>query len=402
MSYQKFQATQLFTGTEMLDADHVLITDSNGKVEDIILSKDAGDNIQQLNGLLSPGFINCHCHLELSHMKGLIPEHTGLVDFVFKVVNERHFPEEEIRDAIANAEDEMLLNGIVAVGDICNNTLTLEQKKLGRLSYYNFIEVSGWLTEVAEQRFEKSHTVYTAFSQLQNSSHNHSYKNQNCLVPHAPYSVSDKLWQLMSPYFENNTVTIHNQETAFEDDLFINGSGDFTRMYHKMQMDISFFKPPGKSSLQSYFHKLNKAKKGLLVHNTFTKETDIVYASRESEIMNLELYYCLCINANKFIEQTLLQIDMFRKNNCQLVIGTDSIASNWHLSILDELKTITQHFPGIPLTELLQWATCNGAKALQMENTLGSFEIGKQPGVILLDQLENKQITNKTSIKRLI
>ncbi|HEY1872670.1 MAG TPA: amidohydrolase, partial [Chitinophagaceae bacterium] len=64
MGYQKFNADQLFTGYELLNNDHVLITDDNGKIEDIVLKYDAGDDIQRFNGILSPGFINCHCHLE--------------------------------------------------------------------------------------------------------------------------------------------------------------------------------------------------------------------------------------------------------------------------------------------------------------------------------------------------
>lgn len=386
----------------MLGTDYVLITDSNGKIEDIILSKDAGDNIQQLNGILSPGFINCHCHLELSHMKGLIPEHTGLVDFVCKVVNERHFLEEEIVDAIVKAEDEMIQNGIIGVGDICNNTMTLQQKKLGRLAYYNFIEVSGWMPSVAEIRFEKSFNLFTAFSQIQNSSRLRRDKIQNCIVPHAPYSVSDTLWQLISPYFKNNTVTIHNQETNFEDALFKKGEGDFIRMFGMLKMDTSFFQPTGKSSLQSFFPKMSNAKQLLLVHNTFTKEEDVAFASLESGVWGQELFYCLCVNANQYIEQSLPPVEMFRKNNCQLVVGTDSLASNGSLSVLAELKTITHHFPSIPLNELLQWATSNGAKALQMDDVLGSFEKGKKPGILILDQIENNRITKKTSVKRLM
>jgi len=156
MSYRKFRADHIFTGTEILDGSNVLITDENGIIEKIVPAEEAGDNIQQFHGLLSPGLINCHCHLELSHMKGLIPEKTGLVDFVFKVVTERYFSEDEILDAIATAEDEMLSNGIVAVGDICNNTLTIPQKLKQRLAYYNFIEVSGWLPQIALTRFERS------------------------------------------------------------------------------------------------------------------------------------------------------------------------------------------------------------------------------------------------------
>lgn len=398
MLYKKFQATQLFTGTEMLGADRVLITDEQGKIEEIVALPDAGDDIQQFNGVLSPGFINCHCHLELSHMRGLIPEETGLVDFVFKVVNERHLPEEEILDAIRIAEDEMLANGIVAVGDICNNTLTLAQKQKQRLAYYNFIEVTGWLPAVAQTRFERSLEFYNAFIQLQTP----NSKPQTSLSPHAPYSVSDPLWNLISPYFDQKTVTIHNQETDFEDALFQKNEGDFTRMYGMMNMDTSFFQPTGKSSLQSYFHKLNNAKQVLLVHNTFTKEEDVAFVSLESGVGSLELFYCLCLNANQYIEQAVPPVDMFRRNNCQMVIGTDSLASNWSLNILDELKTITKHFPSVPLNELLQWATLNGARALQMDDLLGSFEKRKKPGVVLLSGLQNNQLTPLSSSKRLL
>src|ERR1044071_1194266 len=100
MSFRKFQAEKIFDGRKFLDPQQVLITTDGGMIEDIVPVADAGDDIQKLGGILSPGFINCHCHLELSHMKGRIPEKTGLIDFVFKVVTERHHPEEEILTAI--------------------------------------------------------------------------------------------------------------------------------------------------------------------------------------------------------------------------------------------------------------------------------------------------------------
>ena len=140
----------------MLPQGNVLITDKEGVVESIVPLQDAGDDIEVFNGILCPGFINAHCHLELSHLKGLIPEKTGLVEFVFKIITERHFAEGEILAAIATAEEEMLQNGIVAVGDICNNTLTISQKKQQRLHYHNFIEVSGFVPAFAKDRFDKS------------------------------------------------------------------------------------------------------------------------------------------------------------------------------------------------------------------------------------------------------
>jgi len=96
----------------------------------------------------------------------------------------------------------------------------------------------------------------------------------------------------------------------------------------------------------------------------------------------------MCPNANLYINDQLPAIDLFIKHNCEIVLGTDSLASNHHLSILEEIKTIRERFPNIAADQLLQWATINGAKALQIDKLLGSFEPGKQPGVILCeDQL---------------
>lgn len=386
MIFRKFQADHLFTGTEILPSNHVLICSEDGTVQQIVDEREAGEDIQKLRGLLSPGFINCHCHLELSHMKGLIPEKTGLIDFVFSVVTQRHFPEEEILEAIAAAENEMIQNGIVAVGDICNNLLTLQQKEKQNLYYYNFIEVSGWLPVVASQKFESSLSNYNALSATSPAS----------IVPHAPYSVSKPLWKLIKPFFKNKIVSIHNQETVFEDELFIQHSGDFVRMYELMKLDTSFYKPSGKSSLQTYFSSLSGAARVLLVHNTFTKEDDVVFLKKDRS--DNAVSFCLCINANQYIEEAVPPIEMLRKNNCRIVLGTDSLASNWSLSIFNEIKTLHHNFPLVPIQELLMWATINGAKALQMENQLGSFEKGKKPGVVLLKNLDLSDLSTLQTV----
>ncbi len=390
MAYLKYAAPLLFDGYR-LQENKVLITDDKGVVESIVPKDEASDNVQVLQGLLSPGFINCHCHLELSHMRGLIPEKTGLVDFVFSVVTRRHFSEEEILDAIAKGEEEMRNNGIVAVGDICDNVLTLSQKQKNNLHYYNFIEVSGWQPEVAETRLQNSFHFYESFSQLSSNDR----RQLTALVPHAPYSVSEKLWHLLKPYFQNKTVSIHNQETQFEDELFIQGSGDFTRMYSLMKMDINFFSPSGKSSLQTYFSKLKEARNIMLVHNTFTKEKDVLYAKEKATQSNQNLFFCLCINANLYIENAIPPVEMLLKNECDIVIGTDSLASNRSLSVLDEMKSLKKHFTFLTIEQLLQFATSNGAKALEMDDKLGSFKRGKQPGVLLLKE-------DLSEVKRLV
>ncbi len=390
MHFYKFQADNIFSGSELLPENMVLITDENGTVLEILDQKEAGGGVQKVQGILSPGFINCHCHLELSHLKGLIPEKTGLVDFVCAIVSQRHFPEEEILNGIMNGENEMINNGIVAVGDISNTTFTLAQKQKANLKYYNFIETSGWLPDFAEIRLNKSIEFFNNFSKVGPSS----------IVPHSPYSVSDPLWQLVDPYFSNRLVSIHNQETNFEDELFLEKSGDFLRMYELMKLDTSFFQPSGKSSLQTYFSKLCKASSILLIHNTFTQQADLDYIKATGQFDHT--FFCICANANEYIEQSFPPLGMFRKNNCNIVLGTDSLASNWSLSILDEMKTIHKHLPSIFLEEMLIWATSNGAKALQMDGQLGNFEKGKKPGVVLIERSENKHLTIHSTIRRLL
>lgn len=387
MKSRKLTASRIFDGYRFVE-DHVLILNETGIVEALVPAREAGEDVAIYEGILTPGLINCHCHLELSHMRGKIPEKTGLVDFVFKVVTERSTSEEEIYEAIEAAEAEMIRNGIVAVGDICNNTLTLAQKAKGNLHYYNFIEASGWLPAGADSRFLHVKNIFEEYTHVLTTNHKLPTTNVS-LVPHAPYSVSENLWKAIQPYFERRVVSIHNQETRFEDEFFLQGTGDFQRMYALMKIDNSHHKPTKRSSLQSYYDKLKGAENIILVHNTFTKEEDVVYVKREmSNVKPVrakpQTFFCLCVNANQYIEDALPPVETLRQQGCNIVLGTDSLASNWSLSILDEIKTIRNHFPQISLEELLTWATSNGAKALKMDSVLGSFEKGKKPGVVLL------------------
>jgi len=374
MGYKKFRADQLFDGYRLLNEQEVLITKEDGTIESIVPALDAGDDVQSFTGILCPGFINCHCHLELSHMKGLIDERTGLTDFIYKVMTQRHLMEEQtLLAAIEKAEDEMLLNGIVAVGDICNNILTVPQKLKGRIRYHNFIETSGLHPGMTDQRFERSFGFYRTYDQY--------FPASNSLVPHAPYSVADNLWEKVIHLPGNFLMTIHNQETIAENEWFINKEGEFVDFYKKMNIDTSFFEAQGKNSIRSYLLKFLKNQSLILVHNVHTSEDDLRFAKTSGN----RIFWCFCPNANLYIGGQLPAINLFIKNDCDIVLGTDSLASNHQLSILEEIRSIRKQFPEIATDQFLKWATSNGAKALQMDQLLGSFEQGKRPGVILCE-----------------
>lgn len=403
MAYRKFKADYLFTGHELLNQDHVLITEMDGRIVSVTPATEAGSDIQEFKGILSPGFINCHCHLELSHLKGLIPAGTRLVDFVYKVVTERHFPQETIFSAIAEAEEELLKNGIVAVGDICNNDDTIQVKKNGRLHYYNFIEVSGWNPAIADIRFEKSKAIFDEFDQMAFNP-SHSAGMGLSMAPHAPYSVSDKLWEKIQPFFKGRTTTIHNQESIQENELFKSGKGDFLHLFEMMKIQNPHFVPTKKSSLQSYLAKLSQAQQVILVHNTFTSEEDLDYIMNSflKENQPASLFFCLCPNANLYIENALPPVQLFRKYHCNIVLGTDSLASNHQLSILKEAQTISKHFSDIPLEEMLKWCTSQGAAALGIHDEFGSFMRGKKPGINLIEPALEVQLDENAKVSKIL
>ncbi len=372
----------------------MLITDADGVVIELADEKEAGEDVEKLNGILSPGFINTHCHLELSHMKGLIPKHTGLVDFVLKVINERHFSEAEILTAIETAENSMLQSGIVAVGDICNNALTIPQKRKGNLLYHNFIETAGFPPAIAEQRFNKAADLFNTYAENFSAS---------SIAPHAPYSVSPELFGLINEFPGNNLLAIHNQETEAETDFFKEGLGDFLKLYQQLGVDISFYKPSGKSSLQTFLPYFTKGQQLILVHNVCTTEDDLIFT--KLRIGNCELptvFLCLCPNANLYISNMLPDVNMLMQHTENIVLGTDSLASNDQLSILEEMKTLQNNFKQIDLATLLKWATSNGAKALHIEETLGSFEKGKKPGIVLIEGVKDIQLGTSSSAKRIL
>ena len=187
---RKISADKVYTIEDGIIENGVLIIDNDNK----IVSISTRDNFESAeleiyNGIICPGFVNAHCHLELSHLKNKIEPHTRLVNFIEQIIKIRY--EQSIDDrlqAIADAEQEMYSNGIIAVGDISNEDITIHQKTKKNLYYHTFIETIGLHPSIAEKRFEEAQLLSTKYS------NNHL---ANTIAPHAPYSTSILLQQLI-------------------------------------------------------------------------------------------------------------------------------------------------------------------------------------------------------------
>lgn len=360
----------------------VLITSPKGTIIDIVNAADAGDNVQYVSGMLCPGFINAHCHTELSHLKGKIAAGAGLVNFVQQVIQHRYLYSAQEKIVAAQAAiAEMIQNGIVAIGDICNTTDTAIIKINSAIHWHNFIEISGFNPADAQKKLTDATLIAQSFN-----------TKNTTISPHAPYSLSNNLFKKINKATNNKLISLHNQECSAENDLFKNKTGDFLNLYKSLGLNIDFFKATNTSSLQSVLPCFTSKQQVILVHNTYSTQQDVDAVNNSIALQQIQAaYYCLCINANQYIEQKNPPIQLLMHNNCSIVLGTDSYASNYTLSIADEIKTIQKHLNNsIPLTTILQWATSNGAKALQLFNNLGSFEKGKTPGIINLQVQTNK------------
>lgn len=377
----------------------IIAVNDKGVITDVI---DTGGNLNEIsslefyNGVLVPGFVNAHCHLELSHLKGVFPEKTKLPGFLQNVWQHRSGEEEIVIEAAKSADLEMWGNGISAVGDISNNQLSFPIKASSKIYYHTFIESLGFSPERAERAFDWSSICYEEAGSLGLAA---------SIVPHAPYSISRELFAKISEFAEKDgaILSMHSQESPDEDDLYKSGSGQIvSHLTKNLLIDLSFFNPSGKSALTTVLGWLPSKNNLLLVHNINTTQQDIDMISRKRALD--KTWFVLCPNSNLFIDNHLPDIKLFLKNQLQICLGTDSLSSNRHLSILDEMKTVQKHFPDLPFAEIVIWVTRNGAEALGINEWSGTLEKGKKPGINLISHIDlhKLQLLPESKVKRLI
>ena len=393
---RRLSANYIFTTKQNPLKNGIVELSDSGTVLNVIDTKGQlaeSRNLEFYNGVIVPGFVNTHCHLELSDLKGKIEQGKGLPDFIESVFYyKRSKKTTDTHKAIDLQDFLMQKNGIVAVGDICNTADTIETKKKSKIYYHTFVEAMG-LENRADEIIKKNLELKQRFI------HN---KLPASIVYHAPYSVSKDLFQKITELAisDQSVLSIHNQESDSENEMFISATGHLISKLKSLGINLNHWSKTKKNSLQSILEYLPKENHILLVHNTYSSEDDLQMASAYFK----NLFWCLCPSSNRYIENRLPAIDLFTKYSDRVTLGTDSLASNYSLSILEEMKLIQKEFSQIAFNELLQWATMNGAKALKIDQQYGSIEKGKAPGVNLISHFDfkNMKLTPESEVKTLI
>jgi aminodeoxyfutalosine deaminase len=375
---------------------HALALSDDGSIAGILPLRDLaaqGITPETFDGILCPGFVNTHCHLELSWAKGRIEPGRGLDHFVRSLQELRQtLSAEDSRAAIRQEGRAMERSGTVALADIANTDHTLAYKTGSDLFSHTFVEVFGSDPVRAEQILGRARELRESFV-------NAGHRNTSSVSPHSTYSVSEALFRGIAGQGTDTLLSLHHQENSDENDYFRDGSGPIAERRIAFNPGLPPFPGTGKTPLQSIAGYFGPDQKLLLVHNTVSREADVLFANHTFS----NAYWCLCPNANLYIEKRLPNLRMMHRNGCRFTLGTDSLASNRGLNLLFEIQTLQGHFPEIPLPELIRWGTLNGASFLGLEAVLGSFEAGKSPGVVLIENADATHLRlNENSTSRLL
>ena len=366
---RRISAQYVFTSAGKPLRRGVVTADSDGTILSV---EDTGGDLPEkpgtefYNGIIIPGLVNCHTHLELSHMRSTLPAGGGLTEFITGVRQKRDADTTEIVRAASDADDEMYREGVVACGDISNNSLTFDIKRTSSIRYLTFIEVFGLDPLMATGRFDQA---------LRLVSEAEAAGLPSYITPHGVYSVSQPLFSLLKEHIGLSSVTsLHFLE-----------SDDERKMAH--------------GHLETALTLANLTSHLILVHNTVIAEDEL---EKLASVPNI--WFCLCPTSNIHISGKMPPVEFLAKASGRIVAGTDSLASTDHLSILGELKLLHEAAPAIPLDDIIRWGTINGAMALKMDDILGSIEPGKKPDLLLIEDadLERLRLLPESRVRRLL
>lgn len=329
-------------------------------------------------GMLVPALVNAHTHLELSALKGSVPQGCGFAGFAAAMAAVRNnFTREQRMQAALRADREMFDAGIAAAGDIANDDSVFAVKQEGLVRYKTFCEVFGINTP-----------NYHRMAQLA------AQNPARCsLTPHSLYSLNDGLLKQLCREGEG-VLSVHFMESPDESLLF-EGRGSLREWFARQGFRADFLHYD--SPAQRLTACVPPDRSVMLVHCCCVTQKDI------DLIMNhfrAPVYWCLCPESNRYISGLQPDVELLRRNRLAICLGTDSLASNTSLTMTAELRS----FPDVPADEVLRWATANGAAALGLDDGTGLLREGSQCGLAVVSGIDfaAMRLTSKTEIRRLV
>ena len=347
-------------------------------------------------GAVVPGFVNTHCHVELSHLHKKFRKGTGMAGFIDQINELRDWAGRDAKQVLVREwMDKMWNDGVSAMADISNDDSSFDIKKDHPMYTRTFLEVFGSEPEMCDGVMKD----VTELNVLADEA-----GIDAAPTPHSCYTMSPQLLSASAAAgLTKGFMSYHSQESQEEEDLLRSGSGAMYENRKRSGMST----PPvtGESSLKYFIDRLADAQPApydahiLLVHNVCLAQDDIDAAGKVMK----NVYWALCPLSNIFIHNALPPVPLMRKNGLNITIGTDSLSSNDDLDMVKEMYCLHANFPEVPMNEILTWACLNGARFLGKDDRLGSISAGKRPGIVLISDVDSDGcVTASSRSKRII
>jgi 5-methylthioadenosine/S-adenosylhomocysteine deaminase len=351
--------------------NHTLVIDK-GRIIDLVPTDVAklmyqGTTTENLTThALLPGFINCHTHAAMTLMRG-IADDLPLMDWLQNHIwplEQKWMSETFVRDGTDLAIAEMILGGTTCFNDMYFfPDVTAQQAAQHGIRACVGLIVIDFPTVWAENS-----AAYIAKGLEVHDQLRHQPLITTSFAPHAPYTVSDDPLQEIRTYADelDISITMHVHETLHEVEQAQANTGQrpLQRLHNLGLLTPSF----------------------IAVHMTqLTTEEISLFAESGAHIVH-------CPESNLKLASGFCPVAQCLSAGINVALGTDGAASNNDLDMMGEMhsaallaKAVAQDASSVPAMTALRMATINGAKALGLEQEIGSLTIGKSADVIAID-----------------
>jgi len=333
--------------------------------------------------VILPGFVNCHSHLEITAMRGFLDDvEEDFYSWLMKLTATRaeKLTERDIETAAIFGALEGAHAGVTCFGDIGR----FGKAGFGALKKNGLRGILFQETEFSPKNEEAENDFAKLKDKFLELKETKSETVKVGLSPHAPYTVSRKLFEKITDYAvsENVKITVHVAESNQERDFFQTGEGFFAGVYEKLNLE---WNAPQVSPVE-YLAEIGVLRaRPLLAHCVKVSDRDIeLIAETDSSIAH-------CAKSNAKFGHGIAPFEKFLAEKIRVGFGSDSVASNNTCDILEEARFATlfarvsenrKRFSNAK--EIIETATLGGALALGLEREIGTLKTGKQADLIVI------------------
>ncbi len=357
-----YRAPFVVPGNGSIIADGAVLTEDGlvaamGSYADL---KNVDAQLEDYEGhVITPSLVNCHAHLELSHLADLTGDcpapgdMTGWIRGLLAARVENH-DSETVHDAARMALARLYAGGCRAVADIGNMTESLLLGQGFKTEVLFFLELLGLCGESEE-------SALAALAGIGSDVH---------CTAHAPYSSGSRLIRALKTRACTSLFPMHVAESAQEIEFLRTGGGPFRDFLGERGVEVEAFTAPGMGAVR-YLDSLGVLDvQTLCVHAVHVEDDEIsLLAARGAAV-------CVCPGSNRFMGVGVASVQKMLAQGIPLVLGTDSLASNPQLSLWQEMQVLREDHPGLPPEAVFAMASVNGARLLGVGEKFGTVAPG--------------------------